>query len=74
VFTIVGRRHTAPCRATLILISGQVAPHETYTIRVQAVKMHGRRVVKWGASYSGRLYMPGNEARWSPIAQLPPSV
>jgi hypothetical protein len=74
VFTIVGTRHTAPCRASLILISGQVAAHNTYTIRVQAVKMHGRRVVKWGASYSGRLYMPGNEARWNPIAQLPPSV
>jgi hypothetical protein len=74
VFTIAGKRHTAPCRASLIRISAQVEPHATYTIRVQAVRTHGHRVLKWGASYSGRLYMPGNEARWTPLAQLPAAV
>ena len=27
----------------------------------------------WGPAYSASLYMPGNEARWKPISQLPPA-
>jgi hypothetical protein len=40
---------------------------------MQAVRMPRHRIVKRGASYSGRLYMPGNEGAWVPIPSLPPA-
>jgi hypothetical protein len=74
IFTVAHARHSTSCRPGPILISGQLAPHSTYQIRVQAVRERKHKVVKWGASYSGHLYMPGNEARWVPIAQVPPGI
>jgi len=74
VFTVARARRSTPCRSGPILISGQLAPHKTYEIRVQAVRIRRHKVVKRGAPYSGRLYMPGNEVLWIPVAQLPPAI
>jgi hypothetical protein len=73
VFTVDRSEHIVPCRPGPMLINTQVAPHKTYRIRVLAVRIGRHRIVKSGASYSARLYMPGSEAQWIPIAQLPPS-
>ena len=73
IFTVGRSRRTLSCKRSPILISGQLAPHKSYRIAVQAVRMRRRRVVKRGARYSGQLYMPGNEVHWTPISQLPPS-
>jgi hypothetical protein len=73
VVTIGHSRHLVPRGRTLVRIGQEVAPHRRYAIRIQAVKMRKRKVVKHGASYSGRMYMPGSEAYWQPVTQLPPS-
>jgi hypothetical protein len=74
LFTVGRTRHCARCTPGPILVSGKLAPHRTYRIHVQAVKMHKRRIVSRGTSYSGRLHMPGNEVHWSSIAKLPPTL
>jgi hypothetical protein len=74
VFTVGRRRRLMRCRPGPVLISGRVTPHRRYLIKVQAVTIRGGRIVKRGPMYSGRLYMPGSEGRWSPISQLPPSA
>ena len=74
IFTAGGARRTTSCRPGPILISGEVAVHRTYAIRVQAIRVHKHRIVKRGASYSGQLYMPGSEASWTRVAQVPPSI
>jgi hypothetical protein len=74
IFTVGGARHSTPCQRGPILISGEVAVHRTYAIRVQAIRVHKHRIVKRGASYSGQLYMPGSEASWTRVAQVPPSI
>jgi hypothetical protein len=70
--TIGRRRHVLPCRSGLLLIGTQVAPHRTYTIHVEAVRMRRRRIVKRGPTYPWRAYMPGNEATWTPVSTPPP--
>ena len=74
VITLAGTRHFVPCRSSLVLIGRQVTPHKTYTIKVQAVIMRKHKIRKSGASYVNRLYMPGSEAAWIPVSQLPPTV
>ena len=64
--------HTVRCTPGPILISTPVAPLKTYNIRVLAVRMHRHRIVQ-GRLYSAQMYMPGNEASWYSIAQLPPT-
>jgi hypothetical protein len=71
VIVKVGRsRKDLKCRPGISVASSQVAPHRTYLIRLQAVKMRGRRVVARGASYSASMYMPGLEANWVPVPGL----
>ena len=67
----VGR--LAACAHRLILISRALKPHKTYRVAVRAIRTHKRRIVRRGASYSGKLWMPGSEAHWKQISQVPPS-
>jgi hypothetical protein len=75
IFTAGGSRHTVSCkRRGPLLITPRLAPHRRYRITVQAVRMRRGRIVNRGPVRSGRLYMPGSEARWVPIPRLPPSA
>jgi hypothetical protein len=74
LFTVGRSRRSARCTPGPILVSGKLAPHHTYRIHVQPIKMRKRHIVSRGTSYSGRLHMPGNEAHWSSIAKLPPTL
>jgi hypothetical protein len=61
VLTVGGHRHVADCRQGLTLIGRALAPHKTYDVRVQAVRMRRYRITRRGPSYSWRVSMPGDE-------------
>jgi hypothetical protein len=63
---LVSRRRLG-CRRGISLASSRVRPHRSYAISVQAIRMRRGRVVTRGETYRTRLYMPGNEANWTPV-------
>ena len=69
VFRIGHSRKRVRCSRKIAVVSSSVRPHRYYTVRVRVVKIRKHRVTR-GASYSRRLYMPGNEALWIPIPGL----
>lgn len=74
IFTVGHKRHTTGCPRTPIRISSAIKPNRRYRVRVEAVRIRHRRIVKRGASYSGRLYMPGNRGHWTLVSGIPPAA
>ena len=74
IVTVQSTRRIERCTSRLIIVSPKVTPHKRYRVGVQAVKMRRRKIVKRGASYTGTMYMPGNEARWTLVSSVPPGA
>jgi hypothetical protein len=74
VFTVANSRRVERCTQSLVVFSPQLSPHKRYSIDLQAVKMRRKRIVKRGASYTGSMYMPGNEVHWQPVSAVPPGT
>jgi hypothetical protein len=72
ILVAIGRSvRSVRCGATIMLASRPVAVHRSYRISLEAVR-YGRHhaILSRGPVYKLTLYMPGDEAHWTPLSGL----